>query len=214
MHADAKVFPERRVASLFLAAAILAGCGTTKEVVRDEKFQPGTSYSKVFPGSGQDVCWSVKRALLSQGYMLDNAADSVTLTGTKDFQTDSETTVTLRLQSSCADNRNGTSTVFATASREVRKLQKVKQSVTAGVSIATVTVPWGSERVLQLVSRETVTWGGFYDNFYDLVARYAQDEVESARANTRDRTRESSRESSRESARESSARDGNRESER
>jgi len=150
----------------------LGACSSTKDVFRREAFKPQTPFSVQIPGSGKSVCWSVKRALLSQGYMLDRSADSVTLTGVKEFQPDDDTNVELRMQTSCADNGDGTSTVFATAIREVAKVQNVKQSVTAGISIATVTLPAGSERVMQVINRETVQDTKFYRRFYRLVRAY------------------------------------------
>src|SRR5262249_61705871 len=106
-------------------------------------------------GSGEVVCWSVKRAFLNQGYMLDRSTDTV-FVGTKEFQPDEETNVTIRLQTTCADNRDGTSTVFATASREESKLQSATQHRSAGVGWATITLPVGSEKVLRGMKRETV----------------------------------------------------------
>lgn len=166
---------------LFVATALLAACGSTPAVYKQQSFETNTPFSENVQGSPDVVCWSVKRALLSQGYMLnDQSADSVTLTGTKDFQRDNKTNVTIRLQTSCADNKNGSSTVFATATSEVRKLQYVKQSVTAGVSIATFTVPAGSEKVLEPVKRETITDPKFYQRFYRLVESYVGEDERGA----------------------------------
>jgi hypothetical protein len=120
-------------------------------------------------GAGDAVCWNVKRAFLTQGYILDRSSDSVVMVGTKDSQPDPKTNVTIRLQATCVDNKDGTSTVFATAERDVSKLQKVRQGWSAGVSIATLTVPTGSENVLQVVSRETIRDSNFYQGFYSLV---------------------------------------------
>ena len=58
--------------------------------------------------------------------------------GTKDLQPDDETNVSLRLQATCVDNRDGTSTVFASATRETSKMQTVAHSTTYGASIATI----------------------------------------------------------------------------
>src|SRR5689334_11010230 len=118
---------------LIVTAVVLAGCSTTKEVYREESFKPKTQFSANIPRSSKVVCWSVKRAFLSQGYMLDRSADSATLTGTKDYQQDDETTVTLRLQTTCAENNDGSSTVFATASRDISRVQKEKQHRSAGI---------------------------------------------------------------------------------
>ena len=165
--------PPRFLAPVMAILLACGGCSTTKEVYRKEAFQTDTPFSARIAGRSKAVCWSVKRALLSQGYMLDNSADSVTLTGVKEFQTDSDTNVELRMQTSCADNGDGTSTVFATAIREIGKVQTVKQSISAGVAIATITVPVGSEKVMQVLNRKTIEDPKFYRRFYRLVSDYA-----------------------------------------
>jgi hypothetical protein len=162
-------------AQLLVGALALAG-GVAQSIARPppahEDFRPDTPYSKVMKGTGDAVCWNVKRAFLSQGYILDRSSDSVVLTGTKDAQRDPKTNTTIRLQATCVDNKDGTSTVFASAAREVSKLQKVRQGWSAGVSIATVTVPTGSENVLQVISREAIQDPKFYEGFYTLVQNF------------------------------------------
>jgi len=112
---------------LFAVVVAVAGCVTTPGIVHEERFQTtNTLFNKTIQGNGDIVCWSVKRAFLNQGYMLDRSNDTV-FVGTKEFQPDDETNVTIRLQTTCADNRDGTSTVFATASREESKLQSATQ---------------------------------------------------------------------------------------
>jgi hypothetical protein len=161
---------------LIAATIALAGCGTTQEVYRDEEFQPQTPFSANIQRPSKVVCWSVKRAFLSQGYMLERAADSATLTGIKDYPTDKETTVTLRLQTTCAENNDGSSTVFATASRDVSKVQQEKQHRSAGIGWFTVTVPSGSAETLRLIKRETVRDPDFYQRFYNLVKTFAEED--------------------------------------
>lgn len=122
------------------------------------------------------MCWGVKRALLSQGYMLDRPGESGVLTGTRDFQPDPKLNVSYRLQASCADNRDGTSIVFLTAEREDSQLQKMKQSTSVGVGPATLTMPSGSAQVLGVVRRETVKDPQFYARFFSLVQSYVGQE--------------------------------------
>jgi Uncharacterized protein conserved in bacteria (DUF2242) len=98
-----------------------------------ERISARAPFSKTFRGSGDAVCWSVKRALLSQGYMLDRSTESGVLTGTRDFQPDPKLNVSYHLQTTCADNRDGTSIVFATATREDSQLQRMKQSTSMGI---------------------------------------------------------------------------------
>lgn len=165
--------------SLQLIAAIIvviAGCGTTREVYKDEEFRPQTPFSANIQRPSKVVCWSVKRAFLSQGYMLERSADSATLTGIKDYPTDDETTVTLRLQTTCAENNDGSSTVFATASRDVSKVQQEKQHRSAGVGWFTVTIPSGSAETLRLIKRETIRDRDFYQRFYKLVKTFAEED--------------------------------------
>jgi hypothetical protein len=122
------------------------------------------------------VCWSVKRALLSQGYMLDRPNEGGVLTGSRDEQPKPKLNVTTRLQTSCSDNRNGTSIVFVTATREENELQKMKQSTSMGVGPATLTMPSGSAKVLGTVRRETIKDPNFYGQFFTLVQGYASQE--------------------------------------
>jgi len=168
-------YMNRTAASSVAVTATLAACAS-HPVYHDETFAAETPFSTKVRGSGEVVCWSVKRAFLTQGYMLDRSSDAVILTGSKDLQTDDDTNETLRLQATCVDNRDGTSSVFASASHEVSKVQNVKQSVSAGVGIATVTVPAGSEKVLRPISRATIKDPMFYERFYALVQSFADQE--------------------------------------
>lgn len=167
-------------------AMLVSGCGSNP-VYKDEKFADNTPFSKRLNGSGEVVCWSVKRAFLTQGYQLDRSSDPVIVTGTKDVQSDDITNETLRLQATCVDNHDGTSTVFASANYEVSKLQRTPQSVSAGVSLATITVPAGSETRLALQSRETVKDKDFYNRFYALVERFTQEEERASAGSSRRR---------------------------
>jgi hypothetical protein len=170
--------------ALAVLAVLTAGCASHKH--RDPpQFSADAPFSRTFPGSGDAVCWSVKRALLSQGYMLDRPNDAGVLTGTRDEQPQPKLNVTLRLQTSCADNRNGTSIVFVTATREDSQLQKMKQSTSMGVGPATLTMPSGSAQVLGTVRRETIRDPNFYNQFFTLVQGYIAQERAGARSDDR-----------------------------
>src|ERR1700733_5091112 len=153
--------------------ALMAGCAHHPP---PPLFTADAPFSRNFSGSGDEVCWSVKRALLSQGYMLDRPNDGGVLTGSRDEQPKPKLNVTTRLQTTCADNRNGTSIVFVTAEREENKLQKMKQTTSVGVGPATLTMPAGSARVLGTVRRETVKDPVFYNQFFGLVQNYVDQE--------------------------------------
>jgi hypothetical protein len=108
--------------------------------------------------------------------MLDRPNDAGVLTGSRDEQPKPKLNISTRLQTTCADNRNGTSIVFVTAEREENALQKMKQTTSLGVGPATLTMPSGSARVLGTVRRETIKDPNFYNQFFALVQTYADQE--------------------------------------
>jgi hypothetical protein len=161
------------------ALVAIGGCGGKKAV--KEEFRADTPYSQRVKGPGENVCWAVKRAFLTQGYMLERGADALVMSGYKDTQRDEETNVTQRMQATCVDNRDGTSTVFATAAREVSTLQKVGYSTTTGISVFTLSLPSGSEKRLSIQSRETIQDPKFYQGFYALVQQFANEDIAQGR---------------------------------
>lgn len=170
------------------AAVLCAGGCASRHRPPPQQFSATAPFSRTFSGTGDSVCWSVKRALLSQGYMLDRGNDGGVLTGSRDDQPQPKLNVTTRLQTSCADNRNGTSIVFVTAMREDSQLQKMKQSTSLGVGPATLTMPSGSAEVLGTVRRETVRDPVFYDQFFALVQSFVNQEAVAAAATVRPTT--------------------------
>jgi Uncharacterized protein conserved in bacteria (DUF2242) len=164
----------RQVWALAAATALLVGCAHQPP---PRQFSADAPFSRNFTGSGDSVCWSVKRALLSQGYMLDRPNDSGVMTGSRDQQPTDKLNVTTRLQTTCADNKNGTSIVFVTATREENKLQKMSQSTSMGVGPATLTLPSGSAKVLGTVRRETITDPNFSAQFFALVQNFVGQET-------------------------------------
>src|SRR5215469_2473381 len=170
--------------SLLVVMAGASGCASKRDIARDS-ISPTAPFSRTFAGPADAVCWSVKRALLSQGYMLDHASESGVMTGTRDFQPEPKLNVAVHLQTSCADNRNGTSIVFVTATREESRLQKMRQSTSLGVGPATLTMPSGSAQVLGTVKRETIVDPDFYDTFFKLIGGFVAQERASDEASPR-----------------------------
>jgi Uncharacterized protein conserved in bacteria (DUF2242) len=159
--------------------AVLAGCGGGPPVklYKNEDFQSGAAFSRKIAMPSSIVCRSVKRALLSQGFQINQTPgnkDSPLLVGSKNWQPEDDVAVTLNLQVTCVHEDDNSSTVFATAVEEAYKLQTVMGSVSAGVSIATVTMPSSSGRALMVVRRETIQDPKFYEKFYSLVQKYAE----------------------------------------
>jgi hypothetical protein len=157
-----------------IAMAAIAGCASKHDT--RGPFVNSAPFSKTISGSRDAVCWSVKRALLGQGYMLERSGEPGVLTGTRDFQPEEKRNISIHLQATCADNHNGTSIVFVTADREESKLQKMRQTTSAGIGPATVTMPAGSARVLGVVRRETIADPNFYNSFFALVEGFVAQE--------------------------------------
>jgi len=103
-----------RCIPLFTVATVVIGCASGRHDVAKDNFSAAAPFSRTIAGSNDAVCWSVKRALLSQGYMVDRPNESGVLTGTRDYQSEPKVNVSVRLQTTCADNRDGTSIVFVT----------------------------------------------------------------------------------------------------
>jgi hypothetical protein len=162
------------LASLLAIALAAAGCASKHDT--RPPFVGTAPFSKTISGSGDAICWSVKRAMLGQGYMLERSSETGVLTGTRDYQPKEKLNVTIHLQTSCADNRNGTSIVFVTADREESKLQNMKQTTSAGIGPATLTMPAGSAKVLGIVRRETIEDPNFYNSFFALVEGFVAQE--------------------------------------
>jgi Uncharacterized protein conserved in bacteria (DUF2242) len=165
-----------RVTVLVAAVIAASGCASRKVDIAQQSISADAPFSRTFQGSGDTVCWGVKRALLSQGYMLDRPNESGVLTGTRDFQPDPKLNVSYHLQTTCSDNRDGSSIVFVTAEREDSRLQKMRQSTSVGVGPATLTMPSGSAQVLGVIRRETVKDPAFYERFFSLVQSYVDQE--------------------------------------
>ena len=171
-----RITTARSSVTLLALFALCAACASHRQRDTTTDFSAQAPFSRTYPGSGDAVCWGVKRALLSQGYMLDRPNESGVLTGTRDFQPQPKLNVSLHLQTSCADNRDGTSIVFVTATREESELQKMKQSTSVGVGPATLTMPSGSAQVLGVVRRETIRDPAFYNQFFSLIQGFANQE--------------------------------------
>jgi Uncharacterized protein conserved in bacteria (DUF2242) len=163
--------------AVLIAVVAAGGCASNRhDDTARGPFTAAAPFSKTIAGPGDVVCWSVKRAILSQGYMLERSSEPGVLTGSRDYQPNDKLNVTVHLQTTCADNRNGTSIVFVTAEREENQLQKMKQSTSAGIGPATITMPSGSAKVLGVVRRETIQDANFYNSFFNLVQGYVADE--------------------------------------
>jgi hypothetical protein len=159
-----------RTHTLFLAglvAFVLAGCGGP-QVYRDEAFEKESPYYRHFPLPHETACDGARRALLSQGYVVDDARTD-RLKGVKQFQPDEDIHMVMEFDVVCAD-RNGTSTIFANAMQTRYDLKKIKKSAGLSLpSLGSISLPWGtSVESLVKVGCKTIEDEEFYQRFFQL----------------------------------------------
>ena len=158
-------------------ALSLAACSapTMPHYGPQESFDSVATYSRLFDAKPAHTCEAARRALLSQGYLINSAtADQVE--GRKNFQPDAESHLQILIRVVCVPDAEGgrISTGFVTAVQDRFTLKKGNSSASLGVgAIGSVSLPFmaGSEAMVK-VGSETIASEAFYDSFFDLVRRY------------------------------------------
>ena len=199
-YTDARMFPVRRRLPIrahwpALAASVLigiAGCGGLPRatepsiaVYTRETFEPDSQYARRFPTSPAATCEAVRRALLSQGYVI-GIASADRIGGRKNFQPQRDAHLQLEFNVTCAGegpSGQGPSIVFASAIEDRYALKKAAgQSASVGVGpLGSVSLPLGSsDDSLVKVGSATVPAGEFYDRFFRLVEYYLDTDAEPA----------------------------------
>lgn len=180
--------PYRTVASWrtgALAAALLAaltGCASVNpydtphyNVVAHETFGSSSTYSRLFDAAPDRTCEAARRALLSQGYLI-NVFKGKEVEGQKSFQPapDNHQIITIRVV--CApDSHDGKVTLgFVSALKDTYNLKKSSNSASLGVgALGSLSLPFaaGNDSMVK-VGSETVSSATFYDSFFDLIKSF------------------------------------------
>jgi hypothetical protein len=171
-----------RPLAIFLAgvAMLLAGCGTLPGSTQgpqgpQEKFGSLATYSRLFDATPAQTCEASRRALLSQGYLI-NTSSAELVEGKKNFQPGSETHMQMVIRVVCVpESPTGKISLgFVTAIQDSFALRKTNNSASLGVgAIGSVSLPFSSSsESLVRVGSETITADTFYESFFDLVKRY------------------------------------------
>lgn len=157
----------------------LAGCSTVAPTAPhygpQERFGSVATYARLFDAPPAQTCEAARRALLSQGYLIQGAT-AEQVDGTKNFQPDPESHLQIMIRVVCVPDAPDAalSTGFVTAVQDRYTVKKVSNSASLGVgALGSFSVPLtaGSEALVK-VGSETITAGPFYDRFFDLVRRY------------------------------------------
>lgn len=165
------------IAALLTACGSLGGRSSAQERMPqvEEKFGSATTYSRMFDATPAQTCEAARRALLSQGYII-NKADKDVVDGQKSFQPQSDRHVQMNIRVTCVPESDDAmlSMGFVSALQDSYALKMASNSASLGVSmLGTVSVPVaaGHDSMIKIGS-ETVTSSQFYDSFFDLMRRY------------------------------------------
>jgi hypothetical protein len=165
----------RPTAALLLAAAVAApGCTTPQgtRVYEQEAFDSRSAFSREFVASPADTCAAARRALLSQGYIVQLAPGDQ-MQAHKRFQPGGETHVQIEFNVVCspAARGNPATVAFVSAVQDQYTVKKTSTSASVGVSpLGSISLPFASSSdSLVKVASETIPAGRFYDRFFDLV---------------------------------------------
>lgn len=157
--------------SALVLGLLLSGCGTTKSS-RSYQNETFTSESPFQYYSAQEpdlACEISKRALLSQGYQVDDVKPRA-IRGEKFFRPAPDEATRLTITLVCLPSSLGT-VIYANA-LETQFEMKSKGS-NAGVSVAAVgslSLPWAMDKdTLVKVGEETVTAPLFYQRLFELI---------------------------------------------
>lgn len=141
----------------------------------EEQFGSAATYSRMFEATPAQTCEAARRALLSQGYVI-NKADKEVVEGQKSFQPKADRHVQMNIRVTCVieGSDNTLSVGFVSALQDTFALKMASNSASVGVSmLGTVSVPVaaGHDSMIKIGS-ETVSSDKFYDSFFELIHRY------------------------------------------
>ncbi|MEO8389331.1 MAG: DUF2242 domain-containing protein [Polaromonas sp.] len=171
-----RVFGRGGAVVLLGSALFLGGCASgVKSFPLQEKFGSTATYSRLFDATAAQTCEASRRALLSQGYII-NTASADLVEGQKSFQPEAESHLQMVIRVVCApESVDGKISLgFVTALQDSYQLKKSNNSASLGVgAIGSVSLPFisGNDSMVR-VGSVTISSDTFYDSFFELVGRY------------------------------------------
>ncbi len=165
-----------------IAVTLVTGCGSfggsgstrRNSVYQNERFSSDETFSRLFDSSVQDTCEAARRALLSQGYVINTALPE-SISGTKRFQPEGEVHVEISFTVVCVPEGGSgkLATAYVSALQDRYNVKRSANSTSLGVSaIGSISVPLSStSESLVKVASETIPAGQFYDRFFALMQR-------------------------------------------
>lgn len=153
-------------------ALMLAGCKNTEPMIRvhaREMFTTDTPFAYTSRKLPTEACETGKRALLSQGYRIDEDK-ALSLSGEKLFRPEPEKVVRLGINLVCLSSGQG-AVIYANALETYYELKSSGNSAGFSVSgMGSLSLPWTMDRnMLVKISEETITHAGFYQRLFELI---------------------------------------------
>ncbi|QEA11644.1 DUF2242 domain-containing protein [Comamonas flocculans] len=171
------------LAALLLAGA-LTGCARLPEALpgpeRNIAFTPNDfdrsdMHTRHLRAGQQQSCEAARRALLSQGYIVETAT-AEDVKGRKYYQPTPDVHYEVQMRVVCAPDGQGVgaTAVFASAIQDRYVIKKVNNSASLGVGgLGSLSLPLNAtDDTLVKVGSETINDAHFYASFFDLFARY------------------------------------------
>ena len=161
----------RKTATATLLGLLLSSCSTSKtsRSYQTETFNSESPFQYYSSQEADKACEIAKRALLSQGYQVDDDKPR-NIRGEKFFRPTPDEATRLTITLVCLPSSLGT--VIYANGLETQYLMKSKGS-SAGVSVAavgSVSLPWAIDKdTLVKVGEETVTTPDFYQRLFELI---------------------------------------------
>ncbi|MFT3720868.1 DUF2242 domain-containing protein [Pseudorhodoferax sp.] len=166
-------------------ALALAGCQLPRQPLPpQEQFDSSSTFSRVFDATPEQTCEAARRALLSQGYLINTATKDL-VDGRKNFQPSVDTHVQMEIRVVCAPETNSGKTTlgFVTAQQDRFALKKSATAASVGVgAVGSLSLPFAaSDDSLVRVGSETISSEDFYDRLFLLINRFLLDDDEQDR---------------------------------
>jgi hypothetical protein len=159
----------RPVLAALAATCLVAACAKPAPAYRAERFAAESPFEHRLPQNPAEACAAAQRALLSQGYLVDDQKPQA-IRGRKLFQPEPGHHMELNITLVCLPIPAG-AVIYANALQTRYELKASGSS--AGVSVAgmgSISLPWLTEKeALMKVGEETVADPDFYSRLFQLI---------------------------------------------
>lgn len=158
------------IGTALLLGLILAGCTASKptRVHQSENFAMDTPFVYYSSRTPEGACEVGKRALLSQGYQIDDAKP-LNLRAEKFFQPSPEHATKLNINLVCLPSSLG-AVIYANALETYYELKSRGSSAGVSLSGMSLSVPWSIDKdTLVKIGEETITQADFYQRLFELI---------------------------------------------